>query len=78
MVLEEFLGLAPLFAGHPSVDHRDDIAFSGEHLNCALEVLERVPVLGEDDERPGIVVGIELRLFFLDELGNFIPFSIMT
>ena len=50
VVLEGLLDLQALFAPDAAVDHRHSFRATKDRLNPALEVVERVLVLGEDDQ----------------------------
>ena len=50
VVLEGLLDLQPLFAPDTAVDHRHRFRTTEERLNPALEVVQGVLVLGEDDQ----------------------------
>ena len=50
VVLERLLRLQPLLAPHAAVDHDDGLCAAEQRRDAVLEVVQRVAVLGEDDE----------------------------
>src|SRR5690606_8808620 len=50
VVSERLLGLEPIFAPHPAMDHDDRLLPAEEGGDPLVEVVQRVPVLGEDHQ----------------------------
>ena len=50
VVPERLLRLHPLFAAHAAVDHDDRLFAAEQGRDAAFQVIQRVAVLGEDDE----------------------------
>src|SRR3990172_3146711 len=77
LVLSEgVLRLATVLPAHPAVD-RDNCLVSSEEGSDALgQVIERVPVLGEDDQLPSRSPRIEHLLLLLQELRELVPLAI--
>ncbi len=50
VVLEQFLGLEALFASDATVDDDDRLLAAEQRADALFEVVERVAVLGEDDQ----------------------------
>ena len=76
VVLEGFLGLAPFFAADAAVNDDDGLRPAEQCPNLLGEIVQRVAVLGEDDEFPAMPVGVEHFGVVLQQLGKLVPFAV--
>jgi hypothetical protein len=78
VVAEQLLHLAALFALDAAVDHDDRFLAADQAANLDGEVVERVAVLGEDDELALPAIGIAHLGRVLQQLGEFVPLAVLA
>ena len=76
VVRECLLGLAPFLAADAAVNDDDGLGPSDECPDPLGEIIQRVAMLGEDDELAAMPVGVEHLRVVLQEPGQLIPLAI--
>ena len=75
---EERLDLAALVAVDAAVDGDDGVAIAEQPADLLLQVVQRVAVLGEDDDLALAARGIAHLRVVLQELREFVPLAVLA
>ena len=75
---EGSLNLLPLFSAYTAVNHHDGFRLAQQAGDLLLQIIERVAMLGEDDQFPTVAGRVEHLLAFVENLREFIPLPVRT
>ena len=78
IVAEQLLNLAAVFAFDAAMDVHHRFIAAQQPANLDLKVVERVAVLGEDDELALTTLGVAHLRGLLQQLGKLIPLAVFT
>ena len=75
---ESLLGIAALFSPNPTVNRNYSFLIPAQGPDSLYEIVERIPVLGEDDELATEAVGVKHLRVVLKEFGQLVLLSICS